>query len=246
MTVSVVIPTYNSEKTISETIMSVLGQTKPASEIIVVNDGSTDYTRKIAEDFQESYPQIKILDKEDPEHRGVGPVRNVGFRVAQGEYFLPLDADDLIEPEYIEKTTALIQTDSKIGVVCTDMQYFGIWNNYIRSWSINTGELRRDMTFEDECNANNIPCCSLIRREAYEQVGGYNEYLFGHEDWSLWISILHAGWKVQCIHEPLFRYRTRRGGYAEWMNRNRGEIDSLMREIHGDIFTGSRIEGKIY
>lgn len=241
---SVVIPAYNSEKTISETVLSVLSQTAPAHEIIIVNDGSTDNTKAIADQFAKSYPEIQVINKQDPEHRGVGSVRNLGFRIATGKYFLPLDADDLIAPEFIEKTSAVMAVNLKLGIVCTDLQYFGLKNDTIRSWSVNNEPYTRDMTFADECKSNNIPNTSLIRREAFEQVGGYNELLPGHEDWSLWISILQAKWQISCVHEPLMLYRVRQGGYAAWMDRNRAELDSLMQEIHGSDFNGSMLINK--
>ena len=222
--VSVVMIARNAESTIAETIESVLTQTKRAHEIIVVNDGSIDRTREIASCFP-----VKILDKVHDD-RGIGVVRNVGFAAATGDLFLPLDSDDILAPTFLEKTVPLMVDE--VGIVCTDMQYFGIENNYIKSWSI----LGREMTFEDECHYNNIPVSSLIRRSAFEQVGGYHPELPGHEDWNLWISILAKGWKVGVIHEPLFFYRRRHNSLADSDTQRGKLLDAKMREIHGDVF----------
>ena len=242
MKISVVIIAYNAGKTIAETLESIKAQTRPVHEVVVVNDGSTDNTREIAASFS-----AKIVDREHGE-MGIGVIRNDGFAAATGDFFLPIDADDKFAPTFVEKTAPLM-TDG-VGVVCTDMQYFGIQNNYIRSWRIFdrgpydpiTGGYpwakERDMTFEDECRYNNIPVASLIRREAFEQVGGYHPLLWGFEDWSLWISILSKGWKVAAVHEPLFWYRRRHSSLADRDSCRRNELNALMREVHGDIFKG--------
>jgi glycosyltransferase involved in cell wall biosynthesis len=238
--VSVVIIAYNAAKTIAETLASVRAQTQPVHEIIVVNDGSTDDTVKIAESFS-----AKVVNREHGE-MGIGVIRNEGFAVATGDIFLPIDSDDKFAPTFVEKTLPLM-TDG-VGVVCTDMQYFGTETHYIRSWSIfEKGPYKdggypfakhRDMTLEDECKYNNIPVASLIRREAFEQVGGYHPILWGFEDWSLWISILSEGWKVAVVHEPLFLYRRRGGSLSERDSRRRAELNALMREVHGEKFKG--------
>jgi glycosyltransferase involved in cell wall biosynthesis len=237
MKVSVVIIAYNAAQTIEETLLSIKAQTRPVDEIIVVNDGSIDNTENIAHQYADI-----VLNREHGE-MGIGVIRNQGFAEAHGDVFLPIDADDKFDPQFVEKTLPLMETDDACGVVCTDMQYFGTEHHYVRSWCVSLGGISgteltryRDMTFEDECRFNNIPVASLIRREAFESVGGYHPLLWGFEDWSLWISILQKGWQARCVHEPLFWYRRRRSSLADRDTRRKAELNALMHEIHGDIF----------
>ncbi len=125
----------------------------------------------------------------DQQNRGLSESRNRGIQVGEGEFILPIDADDKIEPSFLEKTV-LKMSDSTIGIVSTDMQYFGLLHNRIPP---------KGLTLEHEMRINDLPVCSLIRRSAFEQTRGY-ETLFievggstrvlGYEDWELWISIL--------------------------------------------------------
>lgn len=228
MKVSIVIPVYNMEKTVAETIESALRQTRPAHEIIVVNDGSADSSREVAS----RYP-VKIIDRV-AERKGVAPVRNLGFAFATGDAFLPLDADDLIDSEYLEKTVPVMEAYPKCGIVCTDIQYFGTKNHKIRSLWLHGFPMTKEMEYDH----NNIPVCSLIRAEAFRQVGGYDERMWAHEDWSLWISLLSHGWEAHAVHELLFFYRVRENSYATIANNHRKELNKIMRDIHGDIFKG--------
>lgn len=135
---------------------------------------------------------------------GLSASRNRGFRESDGEFLLPLDADDWIREDYLEKTVPKMVADDSIGIVAPDMQYEGLLHHRIPP---------RGLTLEHEMQSNDLPVCSLIRRAAFDQTPGY-EALFleagaptGYEDWNLWIDILKRGWKVAVVNEPLFHYR---------------------------------------
>ncbi|MCI5167028.1 MAG: glycosyltransferase family 2 protein, partial [Candidatus Electrothrix sp. GM3_4] len=111
--VSVVIPCYNQGSFIDETIHSVLAQTWQYFEIIVVNDGSTDpFTVNHLQ--QLNFPKTRVLHTEN---QGLSSARNNGIREAQGEYILPLDADDRIGPTYLEQAIRLLDADPELGIV---------------------------------------------------------------------------------------------------------------------------------
>lgn len=94
--ISVIVPVYNGEKTIKDTLKSILAQTYKDIEVIAVNDGSTDNTRQVLEELAENDDRIKIINKENG---GVSSARNAGLRAANGDYITFLDADDAIEPD---------------------------------------------------------------------------------------------------------------------------------------------------
>lgn len=116
--VSVVIPTYNYGRFIAETIESVLAQTLPPAEIIVVDDGSTDETEEIVRGFGDKVRYIR------QENQGVCEARNNGVANSSGEYIAFLDADDIWEPEKLEKQIAKFTDDDEIGLVHCGMREF--------------------------------------------------------------------------------------------------------------------------
>lgn len=114
MQISVIIPVYNVEKYLSECLNSVLNQTIPFDEIILINDGSTDGSRKICYDFQLRNPQIQIIDQENA---GPSVARNIGMDFATGDYLLFLDADDMLSPVMCETIKNVMIRNSFLDAV---------------------------------------------------------------------------------------------------------------------------------
>jgi glycosyltransferase involved in cell wall biosynthesis/Tfp pilus assembly protein PilF len=197
--VSVVIPCYKQAGFLPEAVQSVLDQTFKDFEIIIVNDGSPDNTSDVARDLISKNPgkKIRLVEKANG---GLSSARNAGFRAALGKYVLPLDADDKIKPTLLEKLTAILDAQPKVGFAYTHIQHFG---------DINTEWPLPDFNPVTLVSKENIViCCSLCRKTMWEQVGGYNENMReGYEDWDFWIGAVEKGWTGCCHHEPLFMYR---------------------------------------
>lgn len=187
MKASIIIPAYNAEDTIEKAINSALDQTISDCEVIVIDDGSTDNTWEACEQYGD------LINLISQENKGVASARNTGLLASEGDFVLPLDADDLIDRTYLEKTIPLM-TDS-VGVVSTDMQRFGINNDRIAP------EL-------SSLRSNGLPVTSLIRQKAIFEIGGYDPAIC-YEDWDLWLRLLKNGWKFVFLNEPLFYYRCR-------------------------------------
>ena len=218
MLVSIIIPLYNQEEFVAETIESAWNQTYKDKEIIVVNDGSTDSSLSVAS----RYP-VKIISQTN---KGLAGARNAGVLNSKGDFLLPLDSDDWIDKNYIEKTLPLMARN--VGIVSSDMQCFGIDNS-----RINIGHI----SLEEEITANKIPVCSLIRREAFLEVGGYNSRMAkGYEDWLLWIEILKKGWTHTVINEPLFHYRRKHQSMITDAGAHHLELFSDIKKLNSDIF----------
>lgn len=227
MKVSIVIPCYNHKEYIKESINSALNQTYEDKEIIVVNDGSTDESLQVIQEYKD---KITIIDQPNA---GLSRSRNVGFAAASGDAFLPLDADDYIAPTYLERTVPLLN-DPKVGIVATDMQYFGEGNSLIPAYNVE---------LEEEKYSNNIPVCSLIRRQAFEQANKYEDIfvlrgkkICGYEDWELWIDILKHGWKVASVNEILFFYRIKPVSMVTEADTVRHELIEEIRKRHSGLF----------
>jgi len=218
-TISVIIPTLNMASSLEVTLQSLNRQTMKPSEVIVADDLSTDSTPQICAQYG-----VKVVANTDREHWGISGGRNAAFSVSSGQFILPLDADDWIEPTYLEKTIYGGMTDRRAGIASTQMVYHGQKEGQIVGI--------REETYETELRANRITVASLIRREALEQAGPWDINLKGWEDWDMWLRILKNGWKHAAINEPLFHYRLHNTGMNTWANQNRDFLIGYLSKKH--------------
>ena len=206
-TVSVIIPAFNAEEYIAETLDSVLAQTYRDYEILIIDDGSTDGTRRVLGDYEK---QIRIIQKENG---GPASARNVGIQHAQGEYLAFLDSDDLWHPEKLQRQVDLLDSSPRIGLVHTARIYFEDDNP--------TCETLREIAEEDQAEdafarlfrRNFIGNSTVMaRRECFGEVGPFNEApeFLGTEDYEMWLRIAHR-YPVAYIGELLSKYRLRQG-----------------------------------
>jgi len=195
-TVSVVTPCYNDGIYIRDAINSVRAQTYPDIEIIIIDDGSDDEitVREIRTLAEETGITVIRTD-----HVGPSGARNAGIIIANGEYILPLDADDIIEPTYIEKAAAVLDEDENIGVVYCHADVFGKWSG---DWGLPEYSLY-------EMLADNVVfVTSLFRKADWETVGGFRTSMkHGMEDYDFWLSLLEIGREIVQLPETLFHYR---------------------------------------
>jgi glycosyltransferase involved in cell wall biosynthesis len=195
--VSVVIPCYNQGVYIDEAIDSVFTQTFRDYEIIIVNDGSTDrLTLEKLSNFAD--PRIRVIHTEN---QGLAAARNNGIRAAEGEFILPLDADDRIGPTYLEKAVNVLDSSPETGIVYCLAELFGDQTGVWALPEYSLGKLLLN---------NMIFCSALFRKVDWERVGGYRACMkYGWEDWDFWLSLVRLKLKVQRIPESLFYYRVK-------------------------------------
>lgn len=218
---SIIIACYNKAPYIRKAVDSALLQTFKDVQVVVVDDGSTDGSGEILREYGD-----KITLGLTGCNNGVSAARNIAAAYTQSKFILSLDADDWIEPNFLMDTIPYM-ADPEVAIVATAMQYEGLGKGII----LPGGSL------EMEKYQNEIPCCSLIRRAAFEEVGGYNPASEPYEDWNLWISILERGWRCANHMEPLFHYRVlpvsassnTRGRHQELFNK----IKSLHQSLYG-------------
>lgn len=195
--VSIIIPCYNQGKYVAEAINSALRQTFKDIEIVCVNDGSTDNSVEIIKSFENKYKNFIFLNNE--ENRGVIYSRNFAIKNCNGTYILPLDADDIIEPTYVEKAVKILDNNPNIGIVYCKAKIFG---NYDKYWNLKPFN-KSDILYE-----NCIFCSALFRKSDFLKIGGYNNNMkYGCEDYDLWLSFIEQGLEVFQINEILFSYR---------------------------------------
>jgi len=193
--VSIIIPCYNEGHYLKETIESVLKQTYTSFEIIIVNDGSTD--EKTLEILKNnSWNKTTIINIENS---GVCTARNIAIAEAKGEYILPLDADDLIAPTFLQKAVAILNDNDDVSLVTCNVEFFGKKKGVYRLPKYNLGVL---------LGQNLMVCTSMFRKKDFDKIGGYNPNMNeGLEDWDFWLSLLGNGGIVHKIEEVLFYYR---------------------------------------
>lgn len=226
--VSIITPCYNDGAYIEETIQSIRAQTYTNWEIIVVDDGSDDaYTLKILEKIQHE-KDIRLLRTQRLRPAGA---RNAGISVAKGEYILPVDADDLIEPTYLERAVEKMESNSQLGIVYCHADLFGEKNG---PWEL------PDYTFDTMLLDNVIFVTALFRRSDWEKVGGFRTSMkHGMEDYDFWLSILELGREVYQLPETLFHYRIKASSRTTQFQKNVDTVKETYKAIyfqHPDLY----------
>jgi glycosyltransferase involved in cell wall biosynthesis len=213
--VSVIIPFYKQEDFLLDAVLSVAAQTYEHLEIIVVDDCSPGPTAAELLEWR-SIPRLNIIRHEM--NSGVSAARNTAISNSSGQLILPLDADDLITPDYLEKSIFTLSAAPYASAVHTQVQVFGE-----QEWIWSPRFLLPDILFSGSPNT------FLYRRELFEDVGGYKTHLSTYEDWDFAVSALERGWQFAGLSEPLYHYRKHSGGVTSTMER-RDMVYVLMRE----------------
>ncbi len=205
--VSVIIPSYNHAKYLGYALESVLAQVFSNWEAIVINDGSTDNTREVVAQFTD--PRICYIYQKN---QGLAAARNSGICAAQGKYLSFLDADDLWEPEFLERCVAALERDLTIAGVHTYTYFIDEEGRTLPT----TGGCRTDTgLFADRIlEGGFFPVHSvLVRTSIVHQVGLYDPKLTSLEDWDLWLRISKQH-SIKDIPVPLVRYRVYPGSMS--------------------------------
>ena len=231
--VSIIIPCYNQAQYLPETIESLIYQIYKNWEAIIVNDGSSDPTSKVAKELIEKYSncKIRLLEKENG---GLARARNYGIEHANGDYILPLDADDKIDNKMLYKCVQVLEQNSHISIVYTDQQNFGVNNNRINAGNYDFKKLLDD---------NRLIYCSLYRKDIWIKVNGYNPSMKrGYEDWEFWIATGEKGFYGIRIPEPLFFYRVRESSMYTYALVHDLELRAQIVVNHPNLFSKNIVE----
>ncbi len=205
--VSVIVPAYNAEKTLPETLASIKAQTFPAWEAIIVDDGSNDSTAAIAREWSKLDNRFRLITQANG---GEGAARNTGLHAAQNDWLIFLDADDWIAPEYMEKMLhKLARQDELDGIVCgcvrvTPAGVFTAQAVY-EPWYLDNlfPQFARDCPFA-------IHNC-MVRRSLAIEIGGFDTSLITCADWDFWQRMARSGCRFGCVADVLAFYRMRPG-----------------------------------
>jgi glycosyltransferase involved in cell wall biosynthesis len=243
--VSVVIPSYNYGQFIGAAIESVLAQSYPIAEIIVIDDGSTDKTEQIVKKFDNKVHYIK------QKNSGVCAARNNGVKISRGDFIAFLDADDSWHPQKIEKQMNKFQSDSEIGLVHCGMREFDSETNKTIRLHLEGSEgwVAKDILLFDKNVIIGPGGAIVIKREAFEEVKGFDTNLKIGEDWDFCYRVARK-FKIGFVPEILVNYRNHgknthlnvkemeRSTLIAWnkaFDTKDKEITSLRRESFGNL-----------
>ena len=226
--VSIIVPCYMQAEYLAETLDSVLSQTYPNWECIIVNDGSRDNTEEVASKYVQKDARFKYLYKENG---GLADARNFGILHSCGVYILPLDSDDRIGPTYIEKAMNVFDKNPETKLVYCQAELFGIETGL---WNLPKYSYQQLLRF------NHIFCSCIYRRKDYDKTEGYNtNMLYGYEDWDFLLSLLSLGDIVYQIEESLFFYRTKKASMITKLTSNHSQMILQMMLNHADLYKDS-------
>jgi glycosyltransferase involved in cell wall biosynthesis len=207
--VSIITSFLNTEQFLEESIQSALAQTYQNWELLLVDDGSTDRSTEIAKRYVSLYPEkVRYLEHENHQNRGLSASHNFGIRQAKGTYIAFLDADDVWLPEKLENQVKILNSQPEAAML------YGA-SIYWYSWTGNPEDAQRDFIWDDfgvEPNRlfqppslliillrdGKIPCpiSVLVRREAIEHLGGFEESFRTFTDQVFYTKI--------CLNAPVF------------------------------------------
>jgi glycosyltransferase involved in cell wall biosynthesis len=196
MSVCAIIPAYNAEAFLHKALDSVLAQTVPVDEIIVIDDGSKDSTCAVAESYA---PRVRLLRQKNA---GPAAARNLGVQSATANYIAFLDADDAWQPTKIEQQLAAFAATPD-AVLC----YTAVTHVHTAGWQ-QDHPVRPPELIRSEIRIGNpklVPSCVMVTRTAFLQVGGFDTGLKGSEDWDLVIALLDLG-PFLAVDQPLTLY----------------------------------------
>ncbi len=191
-----VIPCYRYAHFLPEAVASAVAQTWTNLRIVIVDDGSPDDTAAVARALMAQFPHRRIDLMQQP-NQGLAAARNAGVRATASAYVLPLDADDRLQPNAVERLMHALL--SQAADVATPLgRTFGDSEQAL---------VTRPVTRRRLCANNCLIYASLYRRSLFDRIDGYRSLKPGYEDWDFWLSGLELGARFVHVPESLFCYR---------------------------------------
>ena len=218
--VTVIVPCYNMEAFLEETLTSIVASDYRPLEVIVVDDGSRDNSAAKAEAFAFEHPEVRVIRQTN---QGVCAARNNGLQQAKGTYVLPVDADDKISASFLSHAVAAMEARPDLKVVYSRAEMFGERSGEWKLPAYSPALLARK---------NMIPATALFRRQDALQIGGYCTEEVFREDWDFWVSLLENGGDVLQLDEVGFYYRIRKGSRRSLAGANKRQMVDAMNRRH--------------
>jgi len=195
--VTIYITNYNYRDYIEKSIESVLNQTYSNIELIIIDDGSTDDSKNIINNYEKHKKIYTIFQK----NKGLNASNNIALNLARGEYIVRLDADDYFAPQAIEIMVSELERYPEHALVFSDYYHIDIDGNIIEE--IKRHNFSIDVTLFDQPAHG---ACTLIRTKILKLIGGYDEEFNRQDGYDIWLKVIQL-YQVRNISLPLFYYR---------------------------------------
>jgi glycosyltransferase involved in cell wall biosynthesis len=227
LSVSAIIPTHNHARFVGRAVGSALGQSWPAVEVIVVDDGSTDGTGQVLAAFE---GRIVVIRQPN---RGLSPARNAGARAASGDLLAFLDADDEWYPTKLERQVARFERNPGVGLVhCGVEEVDGQGRRLKTCLDGMDGWVSREMLLFRRGVILGGGSASVVSRRAFADVGGFDESLSTSADWDFYYRLARR-WEVDFVPEVLVRYRV----HGSNMHMNIHAMERDMLRAYAKVFS---------
>lgn len=231
--VSIIVPVYNTEKFLKECLDSLLAQTYPNFEIVIVNDASPDNSEAIIQEYLKRYPE-KIQYIKKAKNEGLAAARNTGIKAAKGQYIAFCDSDDVWLPEKLEIQMQEFFKDPDLDVVYSDCflifedkktnqkltEFWGVkqYSGYIFEKLFKKGNFLYDL--------------GVLKKDIFQKVGLFSEDLRCVEDYEFFLRVALEGYKFKSIKKPLWFYRIR----EESLSKNKEEMKKHLIKVYENIY----------
>ncbi len=219
--VSAVIIFLDAERFLGESIESVLSQTYPNIELLLVDDGSTDGSAAIARGYADRLPdRVRVLQHPGGENRGMSASRNLGASNGRGEYIAFLDSDDVWLPDKIEQQVAIFKANPALGMVYGRTQIWHSWaresaKDFFYGLGVAANQVHDQPTLLAPLIENKFQspttCNAMISRRAFEQLGGFEDRFRGMYEDQVFFSKLHLAFPTYVSDCYWARYRQHEG-----------------------------------
>jgi len=229
--VSVIIPCYNCQATIAETLASVAAQTRPAQEVILVDDGSSDRTWELLHELRESlYPHLILLSHPGSQNYGSSITRALGVAHASGEYIAFLDADDLYAPNKLERQLAAFEREPEIVMCHTAVEVIGDLDQAAMYEANFSGSPETPYWFRHQkdylvrdriCISSSLMRADVLNRVPFSFVGKQ-----GVDDWLCWSLMARKG-RFLYLPEQLTLYRVHRDSITSRLTQSAIKVKSV-------------------
>ena len=195
--VSIVLPTYNGEKYIRESVESIINQSFTDWELIIVDDCSTDHTAMIVDQYASEDFRIKVIHNK--KNQKLPQSLNIGFGICEGEYLTWTSDDNYYKKDAIKEMYNYLHENEKISMVCADMDVID-----------DVGKKLYELKMFDELDVfynNCVGACFMYKRKVLDELGGYDVDMFLVEDYAYWLKILKRYERIGYIRNILYVYR---------------------------------------
>ena len=222
--ISIIIPIYNMEAYLAQTLESVAALSYPNLEVVLVDDGSTDNSASIAQQYATQHAHVHFFQQAN---QGVAVARNIAIAQASGCYIFPLDGDDLLHEGFLQEAATILDQRAEVKVVCGSDQFF---DQKQGPWRLPPFDIKL------LARKNILNASALYRKADYLQTIGYDSTLPWNEDWGFWISLLKTGGEVVRLTRPAISYRIRSHSRRSAHRSKKQEMIRLLNQRDPEFF----------